>query len=211
MDSTAAMHKNMKKKVKLTAEEFIPKRFGLNFNPPMIILEYMLKSRGKLYLKKFKLFKLKSSTGTEVALKYLKMRYPDIFSLEKFTDNQMTGLIDRLKAHLKKSESRNPQTVERALNGVHKKSSPPADIDEVEMSQSQSYPSRPDPKGPLVLHPKKGNFIKKVEEEEEKEISEDSSEGRARGERGQIMGEDLEAEDFEDNFDADFDEIEEDG
>ena len=83
-----------KKKFKLSREEFLPRRFGLNFNPPMIILEYMVKSRGKLYLKKMKLFKLKPTTSTEVALKYLKMRYPDFFATEKIPEPQIMRLVD---------------------------------------------------------------------------------------------------------------------
>lgn len=90
-----------KKKVVLTAEEFIPRRFGLNFNPPMIILEYMLRSRGKLYLKKMKLFKLRPTTSSDVALKYLKMRYPDFFSTNKIADPQVINLVEKLKDKLR--------------------------------------------------------------------------------------------------------------
>ena len=78
----------------------MPKRYGLNFNPPMIILEYMVKSLGKLYLKKMKLFKLKATTQTDIALKYLKIRYPEFFGTGKIGDAQLCKLIDKLKAFL---------------------------------------------------------------------------------------------------------------
>lgn len=89
-----------KPKQKLSPEEFMPRRFGLSFNPPMIVLEYMIKSRGKLYQKKFKLFKLQASTPTETALQYLKLRYCDFFRLGKIKDQQFLSLIGRLKQGL---------------------------------------------------------------------------------------------------------------
>ena len=52
-----------------------------------------------------KLFKLKSTTGSDVALKYLKMRYPDFFELGKISEQQMLKLIEKLKEFLKKGGS----------------------------------------------------------------------------------------------------------
>lgn len=107
--NTQEEKKSHKKKISLTAEEFIPKRFGLNYNPPMIILEFMLRSRGKLYLKKMKLYKLRATTSREVALKYIKMRYPDFFISNQIADKQLLSLIDKLKENLLKDANMKKQ------------------------------------------------------------------------------------------------------
>ena len=39
---------------KLSDNEYFPKRFGLQYDPPVIVLEYLLKNLGKLYHHKIK-------------------------------------------------------------------------------------------------------------------------------------------------------------
>lgn len=39
---------------KLNTKDYMPKRFGLRYNPPIIILEYLTPSTGKLYHHKMK-------------------------------------------------------------------------------------------------------------------------------------------------------------
>jgi centrosomal protein CEP19 len=39
----------------MSFSDFQPKRFALNYEPPMIILEYLVPSTGKLYHHKMKL------------------------------------------------------------------------------------------------------------------------------------------------------------
>lgn len=138
--------KTSKKKVVLSEEEFIPKRFGLNFNPPMIILEYMLRSRGKLYLKKMKIFKLKPTTTSEVALKYLKMRYPDFFVTDKIKDRQLLILIDKLKEFLLRDQTMKKQRIETVLESSNLETITP------------DIPKNPD-SGPSSSTIKRNNFI----------------------------------------------------
>lgn len=192
MDTQTDGGKQMKKKNKLVAEEFLPKRFGVNFNPPMVILEYMVK--GKLYLKKFKLFKLKPCTSTDIALKYLKMRYPDFFDFKKFTDDQMRRLIDRIKLHLKKEADAKKKPAEES---PQKQASDPRDgshfskkpLPRHEVSVIDEREPR---RGPHIV--KSNNLIPK--KEDRPQYSDDSSEEGARR-RAAGHAED----DFEDNFD----------
>ena len=63
--------------------DFQPKRFALNYDPPMIVLEYMVPSTGKLYHHKMKLRHLKPETKTEEVIDYLRKRHPLYFLANK--------------------------------------------------------------------------------------------------------------------------------
>ncbi len=192
MDSQAEGSKQPKKKNKLVAQDLIPKRFGVNYNPPMVILEFMVK--GKLYLKKFKLFKLKANTSTEIALKYLKMRYPDFFDFKKFTDEQMCRLIDRIKQHLKKEADDRRKTADESISkqsadpktdtNFSKKALPRHEVSVIDETEPR--------RGPHIV--KANNFIPKKEDKQQ--YSEDSSEEDS---KRRLQGRD--EDDFEDNFD----------
>ena len=55
----------------LSLSDFQPKRFALNYDPPMIILEYLVPSTGKLYHHKMKLRRLNGNSTVAEAIKYL--------------------------------------------------------------------------------------------------------------------------------------------
>lgn len=67
----------------LSFSDFQPKRFALNYDPPMIILEYLVPSTGKLYHHKMKLNMIKPDTRTEDVIDYLKKRHPLYFIANK--------------------------------------------------------------------------------------------------------------------------------
>jgi hypothetical protein len=66
----------------------------------MIILEYMIKSKGKLYLKKFRLAKMTAQTSTGMMLKYLKIKYSEFFAPKKIKDEQITKLVDKILVYM---------------------------------------------------------------------------------------------------------------
>ena len=55
----------------LSLADFEPKRFALNYNPPMIVLEYLVPSTGKLYHHKMKLRHLTGKSTVPECIKYL--------------------------------------------------------------------------------------------------------------------------------------------
>ena len=63
----------------MSFSDFQPKRFALNYDPPMIILEYLVPSTGKLYHHKMKLRQMKAETPTQEVIDYLKKRHPLYF------------------------------------------------------------------------------------------------------------------------------------
>mmetsp|Transcript_1832 Transcript_1832/g.2463 ORF Transcript_1832/g.2463 Transcript_1832/m.2463 type:complete len:91 (+) Transcript_1832:3-275(+) len=57
--------------VDLSLSDFHPKRFALSYDPPMIILEYLVPSTGKLYHHKMKLRRLTGKSTVQECIKYL--------------------------------------------------------------------------------------------------------------------------------------------
>ena len=106
----------------LSLSDFQPKRFALNYDPPMIILEYLVPSTGKLYHHKMKLRRLTGNSTVPEAIKYLQKRHPLYFIDGKIRADQITDLIERLiyrvkqKEELtgKKKEDKQPATISQA-------------------------------------------------------------------------------------------------
>lgn len=86
--------------------DFDPRRFGLKFNPPTIILEYL--SKGKLYHHKLRLRKLTAHSDINEELTTL--RYKHGVYLTHVGDKQLLALISKVQSHLKaEAFSRNNQ------------------------------------------------------------------------------------------------------
>jgi centrosomal protein CEP19 len=88
--------------IKITNTDFAPKRFGLVYDPPTIILEYLVPSSGKLYHHKMKMLKLKGDSDSQETVDYLRKRHAQYFTSNKISDEQIIALIDRLKKKLPK-------------------------------------------------------------------------------------------------------------
>ena len=54
---------------KFNSIDYTPRRFGLKYNPPQIVLEYLVPSCGKLYHHKIKLNKLKPESNLQEVMK----------------------------------------------------------------------------------------------------------------------------------------------
>lgn len=84
--------------------DYAPKRFGLNYTPPQIIIEYLVPSTGKLYHHTMRLHKFTKENTTIDALKELIARHGQYLSQSKISSNQMIKLIEKLKANLKQKK-----------------------------------------------------------------------------------------------------------
>jgi len=89
-----------KKVSKIDPNDYAPKRFGLRFDPPTIIVEYLVPSSGKLYHHKLKIANLKADSDTYSTLEAIKKKHPQYFGGNKIADNQITDFIERLKKKL---------------------------------------------------------------------------------------------------------------
>jgi centrosomal protein CEP19 len=82
---------------KVSSNDYVPKRFGLKFDPPTVILEYLIPSSGKLYHHKMKLLKLKGDSDTYEMIDYLKNKHVQYFINNKISESQLKNLIEKLK------------------------------------------------------------------------------------------------------------------
>ncbi|CAD8111592.1 unnamed protein product [Paramecium primaurelia] len=77
-----------------------PKRLAIRFDPPMIIVEYLQPSSGKLYHHKMKLLKMKPDTPANHALEYLKKKHAMYFMNNKIPEKQLLELIGKIQKRL---------------------------------------------------------------------------------------------------------------
>jgi len=82
--------------------DYQPKRFGLKYTPPMLILEYLVPSTGKLYHHKMRVRNLSADTQETQVLAHIKHRHAIYLGTSKITDDQLLGLIRKLIAHASK-------------------------------------------------------------------------------------------------------------
>ena len=73
--------------------DYQPKRFGVRFNPPMVVLEYLVPSTGKLYHHRMKLRDLTKSSDASEFLEQIKKRHALYLNTTKVSDEQLLGLI----------------------------------------------------------------------------------------------------------------------
>lgn len=85
---------------KFDSNDYVPKRFALKFDPPTIIVEYLIPSSGKLYHHKMKLPQLQPDSDTSDVLDSLKKKHQGYFTGNKISDGQMTNFIEKLKKKL---------------------------------------------------------------------------------------------------------------
>ena len=69
----------------MSFSDFQPKRLALQYDPPTIVLEYLVPSTGKLYHHKMKLRQLKPDSNIEEIMDYLEKRHPLYFINHKIS------------------------------------------------------------------------------------------------------------------------------
>lgn len=99
--------------------DYQPKRFGVKFNPPMIVLEYLVPSTGKLYHHRMKLRDLSKNSDPYQFLDQIKRRHALYLNTSKVSDEQILGLIRKVQDSLMEDLSEmdlnklSPQEVEK--------------------------------------------------------------------------------------------------
>jgi len=85
---------------KVIANDYVPKRFGLKYDPPTIIFEYLVPSSGKLYHHKMKMPQLKWDSDTVETLEFLQKKHSQYFLGNRVSETQIKSLIEKLKKKL---------------------------------------------------------------------------------------------------------------
>lgn len=93
---------------KPVAANIVPKRFGMNVDPPMLVLEYLVAETGKLYHHKMRLqSKMEETLNKAELLAYVKHKHQLYFAsaTPKIKDSQVEKLLDKLLEHYELEES----------------------------------------------------------------------------------------------------------
>ena len=123
------------------ASDYLPKRFGLNYSPPQIIIEYLAPSTGKLYHHKMRLHKFTKEKNNAEIMKELYEIHQAYLDKKKISSEQLLRLIERLKQNFvpkkrkngnKKEETKNdkPTEVKKEIKKEEKKEEKSSEIEE---------------------------------------------------------------------------------
>jgi len=108
---------NSSSQPRLNQFDYVPKRFGLRFDPATIVVEYLVPSSGKLYHHKMKIVGLKHNSNNSDVISSLRKKHPLYFGNNKISDNQLLSLVDKLKSKLSNSEE-NTSSSTKPLNNI---------------------------------------------------------------------------------------------
>lgn len=97
----------------LTVEDFNPRRIAINFAPKMIVIEFTRTSTNKLYQKRIKLSPNVVNKTPEQILKALKQRYPVHVGSRKISDSQLLRLVGRLLSSERPPSSNSSNVLQR--------------------------------------------------------------------------------------------------
>eukprot|EP00929_Paragymnodinium_shiwhaense_P016400 TRINITY_DN124713_c0_g1_i1.p1 TRINITY_DN124713_c0_g1~~TRINITY_DN124713_c0_g1_i1.p1 ORF type:complete len:260 (+),score=82.48 TRINITY_DN124713_c0_g1_i1:129-908(+) len=81
-------------------EDICPKRFGLNYDPPSIVLEYLQLSTGKLFHRHIGLRRLRASSDPARVAEKLRAKNQSLLAEDKVSFEQIVTLISKLQASL---------------------------------------------------------------------------------------------------------------
>jgi hypothetical protein len=81
-------------------DDYMPKRFGLKYNPPTIVMEYMVMSLGKLYHHKIKLMRLTPESDINEMVDYIYSRHAFYVKEEVVGRQQIANLVTRLQKRI---------------------------------------------------------------------------------------------------------------
>jgi hypothetical protein len=100
---------------KFNQNDYTPKRFGLKYNPPQIIVEYLTPSTGKLYHHKIRLGKFKPETNLQEVVKEVYEKHYMYLDNKKVNPAQIVRLIEKLKDKRKASSANSHEEKSREL------------------------------------------------------------------------------------------------
>ena len=91
-----AVDKVRKDPSELSFSDFQPKRFAVSYDPPVIVLEYMVPSTGKLYHHKMRLRNFTKESKVDDIMLYLEQRHPLYFMNPNLKKDQIRNLVQKI-------------------------------------------------------------------------------------------------------------------
>ena len=113
---------------KILPGDYQPRRFGLKYNPPMIVLEYLIPSNGKLYHHRMRVHKLEKTSKIEDITYQLIKRHAMYLNHSKISSQQIEELVVKLYEHqfgkfadIKNEEIKVVKPIEKPFEKVNEK------------------------------------------------------------------------------------------
>lgn len=91
------------------SNDILPKRFGLKYEPPTIILEYRVLSKNKLYLHIMPMPDLEPTHDPYDWLEILRKEHTPFLDPKRIDEQQVLGLIHKLQENLIGDSQENSQ------------------------------------------------------------------------------------------------------
>ena len=175
------------------SNDYIPKRFGLNYSPPQIVIEYLAPSTGKLYHHKMRLHKFKKEKNNAEIIKELYERHQIYLDKKKVSSEQLVRLIERLKQNFvprkkknenKKEEEKNQENkqkveIKKEIKKEEKKEIKPeeksSEMDDFDFGEVESSMKSEEKKKEKEKEPEK-KIEKKLEKKDNEELEEEEEE-----------------------------------
>lgn len=108
---------NKKERKPFNQSDYIPKRFGLKYVPPQIIIEYLIPTSGKLYHHKIRLHKFNSESKVQDVMKEIYEKHYLYLDNKKVNSNQISKLIEKIRSNYKQT---NEKTLSRQTTAITK-------------------------------------------------------------------------------------------
>lgn len=92
--------------------DYIPRRFGLSYNPPQIVVEYQKPSTGKLYHHKIKFPQLTSQSKISELIDDIYRKHSSYLNHKRVSKAQIIQLVEKLREkYLKISKEKNEMVI----------------------------------------------------------------------------------------------------
>lgn len=99
--------------------DYIPRRFGLSYNPPQIIVEYQRPSTGKLYHHKIKFNQLSAQSKISDLIDDIYRKHSSYLNHKRVNRAQIIQLIEKLREKYLRISKENEMVV-KAENDINK-------------------------------------------------------------------------------------------
>ena len=115
--NTNPIPKPIHKKNLLNENDYMPKRFGISYKPPQIVVEYQKLSNNKLYHHKIKLHKFSSDAKISEIIDDMYKRHNVYLNHKRVNKAQIIQLVEKLREKLKnENEEKNKNDVKLVYN-----------------------------------------------------------------------------------------------
>mmetsp|Transcript_27210 Transcript_27210/g.61733 ORF Transcript_27210/g.61733 Transcript_27210/m.61733 type:complete len:205 (-) Transcript_27210:122-736(-) len=111
-----------------------PKRFGLNYDPPSIVLEYLQVSTGKLFHRRIGLRKLRANSDPARVAEKLRQKNKALLAEDRVSFEQIVSLVTRLQEGVP-GNVKNIQGNIQSKMGSNNQSIPAVDYHEVNLNK----------------------------------------------------------------------------